>query len=198
MRKLILGMTLTADGYVCGPNHELEWFMRTRDNKVKEWIEQSLWESGVHIMGRRTFEDMAPYWVSSSDSLAEPMNKIPKVVFSKSHFVPKPIHSDKTEGVSSYASTWTDAFVATDLVAEIDKLKQQDGKPILAHGGASFAQELIKHGLVDEYRFCIHPVAIGKGISIFATTNNLIDLKLVSSTSYPSGAIVNIYSTKNE
>lgn len=198
MRKLILGMTVTADGYVCGPNHELDWFMRTRDKRVKEWIESSLWESGVHIMGRRTFEDMAPYWVTSSDPLAEPMNKISKIVFSKSNFAPKQSYSDKTEGLSSYASTWTDAAVRTNLVADIMELKQQDGKPILAHGGAGFAQELVKHGLVDEYRFCVHPVVIGKGISIFATAPHLIDLQLVNSSAYPSGAIVNIYSTKTE
>ena len=198
MRKLVLGMTVTADGFVCGPNHELDWFMRTRDNSVKDWIETSLWEGGVHIMGRRTFEVMAPYWATSSDQLAEPMNKIPKVVFSKAGFVNKTSYGNATGAISPYASTWADAAVATDLVADIAKLKQQEGKHILAHGGASFAQELVQHGLVDEYRFSIHPVAIGKGISIFATAPHLIDLQLVSSTPYPSGAIVNIYTTKNK
>lgn len=198
MRKLILGMTVTADGYVCGPDHELDWFMRTRDKRVKEWIEGSLWESGVHVMGRRTFEDMAPYWRSSSDPLAAPMNKIPKMVFSNSGFVPKQSYNESAEGLSPYASTWTEASVGTDLVADITNLKLQDGKPILAHGGAGFAQELVKHGLVDEYRFCVHPVVIGKGISIFATAPRLIDLQLVNSSAYPSGAIVNIYSTKTE
>lgn len=198
MRKLVLGMTVTANGFVCGPNHELDWFMRTRDKSVKDWIEKSLWEGSVHIMGRRTFEVMAPYWATSSDQLAEPMNKIPKVVFSKGGFVNKTSYGETKGAVSPYASTWTEAVVATDLVADTNKLKQEDGKPILAHGGASFAQELVKHGLVDEYKFSIHPVVIGKGISMFATTPHLIDLELVSSTPYPSGAIVNIYTTKNQ
>lgn len=198
MRKLVLGMTVTADGFVCGPNHELDWFMRTRDKSVKDWIEKSLWEAGVHIMGSRTFQVMAPYWVTSTDQLAEPMNKIPKVVFSKGGFAPKPGYGDTTGAISPYASTWTNAAVATDLVTDITKLKQQDGKPILAHGGASFAQDLVKHGLVDEYRLAIHPVVIGKGISMFATTPHLIDLQLVSSTPFVSGVIVNIYITKNK
>lgn len=189
-------MTVTADGFVCGPNGELDWFMRTRDNSVKDWIEKSLWESGVHIMGRRTFEVMAPHWVTSSDPLAEPMNRLPKVVFSKSGFAPKTSYGDGTEAISPYASTWTNAVVATDLVADITRLKQQEGKPILAHGGAGFAQELVKHGLVDEFRFSIHPVVIGKGLSMFATMPHLIDLELVSSTPFPSGAIINIYATK--
>jgi dihydrofolate reductase len=198
MRKLILGMTTTADGFVCGPNHELDWFMRTSDKSVKDWIEKSLWECSVHVMGRCTFEVMTPYWVTSKDQLAEPMNKIPKVVFSKGGFVNKVSYDDTNHAISPYASTWTDATVATDLVADINKLKQQEGKPIFAHGGASFAQELVKHGLVDEYRFIIHPVVIGKGISMFATTPHLIDLKLLSSTPYDSGIIVNIYSPKDK
>jgi dihydrofolate reductase len=196
MRKLILGMTVTADGFVCGPNHELDWFMRTRDQSVKDWIEKSLWKAGVHIMGRRTFEEMAPYWVTSSDQLAEPMNQIPKVVFSKSGFVPKASYGDASKAISPYASTWTNAAVATDLVADITKLKQKEGKPVLAHGGASFAQELVKSGLVDEYRFSIHPVVIGKGISMFATIPHLIDLQLISSTPFPSGAIINVYAAR--
>ena len=190
-------MTVTADGFVCGPNGELDWFMRTRDKLVKDWIENSLREGGVHIMGRRTFEVMAPYWVTSTDQLAEPMNRLPKVVFSKGGFVPKTSYGDNSAALSPHAATWANAAVATDLVADITKLKQQEGGPILAHGGASFAQELVKHGLVDEYRLSIHPVVIGRGISLFATTPHLIDLQLVSSTPFPSGAIINIYATKN-
>lgn len=196
MRKLVLGMTVTTDGFVCGPNGELDWFMRTRDHSVKDWIEKSLWEGSVHIMGRRTFEVMAPYWPIATDQLAEPMNRLPKVVFSKSGFTPKTSYGDTTGTISPYASTWAEATVATDLVADIVKLKQEEGGPILAHGGASFAQELVKHGLVDEYRFSIHPVVIGKGISMFATTPHLIDLQLKSSTPFASGAIINVYTTK--
>jgi dihydrofolate reductase len=196
MRKLILGMTVTADGFVCGPNHETDWFMRTRDALVKNWIEKSLWEAGVHIMGRRTFEVIAPHWASSSDQLAEPMNKIPKVVFSKNGFVARASYGDG-QTISPHASTWTNAVVAADIVSEITKLKQQEGKPVLAHGGAGFAQELVKHGLVDEYRLRIHPVVIGKGISLFALAPHLIDLHLVSSTPFESGIVVNVYTVKN-
>lgn len=194
MRKLVLGMTVSADGFVCGPNHELDWMTRTRDESVKDWIEKSLWEGGVHIMGSKTFEVMAPYWAASSDRLAAPMNKIPKVVFSRGGFVHKTSYSETDRD----ASTWVNAAVANDLVADINKLKKQEGKHILAHGGAGFAQELVRHGLVDEYRFSIHPVAIGKGISMFATAPHLIDLQLVSSTSFASGAIVNVYAAKNK
>ena len=139
---------------------------------------------------------MAPYWVTSTDQLAEPMNKIPKVVFSKRGFVPKASYGDSSGFVSPYTLTWTNAIVETDLVSGITKLKQQEGKPILAHGGAGFAQQLVKYGLVNEYRLVIHPVVIGKGIGLFSLTPNLIDLQLLSSTPFPSGIIINVYATK--
>lgn len=214
MRKLVLKMSISADGFVCGPNHEIDWLFRTKDKSVKDWIEQTLWDAGVHIMGSRTFNDMAAYWPTSSDQLAAPMNKIPKVVFSKGGFVNKTSYGDTTQAlkdatqadneqgvnttaVSPYTSTWTNATVATDLVADIAKLKQEEGNYILAHGGANFAQELVKHGLIDEYRLVIYPVVIGKGIALFASAPHLIDLQLESSTPFPSGTIVNIYTTKN-
>ncbi len=75
-------------------------------------------------MGSKTFEVMAPYWAASSDRLAEPMNKIPKVVFSKGGFVHKTSYGETGQD----ASTWANAAVATDLIAGITKLKQQDRK----------------------------------------------------------------------
>lgn len=198
MRKLVLQMSISADGFVCGPNHETEWVMRTRDKSVVDWIEKSLWEGGVHIMGSRTFQVMAPYWATSTEQLAEPMNKIPKVLFSKSGYVNKTSFDETSGALSPFASTWSNAQVATELISDINKLKQQEGKHLIAHGGADFAQELVMHGLVDEYRLRVHPIAIGKGIALFAKTPHLIDLELVSSTPFSSGIIVNIYNPVNK
>lgn len=210
MRKLVLKMSISADGFVCGPNGEIDWLLRTIDKSTLDWIEETLWQAGVHIMGSRTFHDMASYWVTSSDQLAAPMNEIPKVVFSRKGFVePTSVELttralkdstrlDTEKGISTTtlsesAATWTNALVANNLVADIEKLKQQDGKFILAHGGASFAQDLVKHGLIDEYRLVIHPVVLGKGIPLFGMTPNQIDLKLESSTQLATGIIANIY-----
>ncbi len=215
MRKLVLKMSISADGFVCGPNHEIDWLLRTMDKSALDWIEKTLWEAGAHIMGSRTFHDMASYWVTSSDQLAAPMNKIPKVVFSKRGFVEPPganlttqalkdaTRLDTERGISTTtisesAATWTNALVASNLVVDIEKLKQQDGKFILAHGGASFAQDLVKHGLIDEYRLVIHPVVLGKGIPLFALTPNQINLELESSTQLATGIIANIYTVKNK
>ena len=65
------------------------------DKSALDWIEKTLWQAGVHIMGSRTFHDMAAYWPTSSDNLAAPMNEIPKVVFSKKGYI-EPTNSEAT------------------------------------------------------------------------------------------------------
>jgi dihydrofolate reductase len=183
MRKLVLKMSITTDGFVCGPNGELDWFHRYSDEDGHEWMEKCLWDAGVHLMGRKSFEAMAGYWPTSSDSLAAPMNDIPKVVFTKQEGL----------DISKYENSWSDALVATDLTKEIAKLKQQEGKFILAHGGAGFAQDLVYNDLIDEYRLVIYPVILGKGIALFAKAQNELDLKLIHSKVYSSGIIINTF-----
>jgi dihydrofolate reductase len=213
MRKLVLKMSISADGFVGGQNGELDWLFKTMDKSALDWIEKTLWEAGVHIMGSRTYQDMANYWTTSSDTLAAPMNEIPKIVFSKRGLVePANIKlttqalkdatkKDAESGIeqttlSKSAKSWTNVPVASDIVKKITELKQQDGKFILAHGGASFAQDLVKHDLIDEYRLLIHPAILGKGLPLFAKAEKQIDLKLVSSTPLSTGIIANIYSTQ--
>ena len=211
MRKLVLKMSVSVDGFVCGPNGEIDWILRTSDKSALGWIEKTLWEAGVHIMGSHTFHDMAAYWPTSSDSLAAPMNEIPKVVFSRKGFVEKKKDDMTTQAfrdtsrmdakkgigktdISDSAVTWSEALVAKDIVSDITKLKQQEGNYILAHGGASFAQDLVRYGLIDEYRLVIHPVILGKGMPLFISTPDTIDLKLVSSAQFQTGIIANVYS----
>ena len=211
MRKLILKMSMSVDGFVSGPNGEIDWIFRSTDESASAWTVDILWQAGVHIMGSRTFHDMASYWPTSSEPFAAPMNEIPKVVFTKKGIV-EPTSEELTtnalrdarinsEGlfntsdtISLHASTWAHAKVATDeLAVEISRLKQQEGKFILAHGGASFAQSLVRSGLIDEYRLLIHPVILGKGLPLFSTLQIPLDLKLESSIPFKSGVIGNIY-----
>jgi len=211
MRKLILKMSISVDGFVGGPNGEIDWIFKSMDESTTEWTVDILWQAGVHIMGSRTFHDMASYWPSSTEAFAAPMNEIPKVIFSTKGFI-EPASTEMTtkalidarinsEGlfntsdeVSLHAFTWYHPKIASgDLEIEILRLKQQEGNFILAHGGAGFAQSLIASGLIDEYRLLIHPVILGKGLPLFSKVTTPIDLKLVSSTPFKTGAIANIY-----
>jgi len=184
MRKLILKMHLSVDGFVGGPNGELDWVFATIDDDVTAWIVDRLWQAGVHIMGGVTYNDMASYWPNANmqtpqdKPFAAPMNEIPKVVFSK----------------TLKDATWTDSRIARgDLREEIARLKQQPGKPILAHGGARFAQSLSKLDLIDEYRLVTHPVALGGGSPLFKDLPGVLNLKLQSAKSFPSGVVAHVY-----
>lgn len=211
MRKLILKMQISIDGFVGGPNGEVDWIFKSLDAGATDWVVRSLWQAGVHIMGRRTFFDMAAYWPYSTEPYAPPMNAIPKLVFSRhglndvrqaeltrafkdasrqrASLGEKPVAANE-----AVAKEWAETPVLTgDLATEIKRLKQKAGKDILAHGGASFAQSLVKDGLIDEYHLIVHPVALGQGLPLFSQLARPADLKLVNSTPFDSGAVAQIY-----
>ena len=203
MRQLILKMSVSVDSFVGGPNGEIDWIFKRYDAGATAWTMETLWQAGVHIMGSRTFRDMAAYWPTSTEPYAAPMNEIPKVVFSRSGQLPSATtqaladaRRQRTEEATSAAalSSWSNAEIASgDLASEIARLKQQPGKPILAHGGASFARSLVRHGLVDEFRLLVHPVALGRGLALFADLDRLLDLRLISATAFDGGAIAHVY-----
>jgi len=203
MRQLILKMSVSVDSFVGGPNGEIDWIFKRYDAGATAWTMETLWQAGVHIMGSRTFRDMAAYWPTSTEPYAAPMNEIPKVVFSRSGQLPSATtqaladaRRQRTEEASAAAalSSWSNAEIASgDLASEIARLKQQPGKPILAHGGASFARSLVRHGLVDEFRLLVHPVALGRGLALFADLDRLLDLRLISATAFDGGAVAHVY-----
>jgi dihydrofolate reductase len=91
-------------------------------------------------------------------------------------------------------ASWKNARVARgDLAEEIKTLKAETDKVVLAHGGASFCQSLVSRRLVDELRLIVHPVAIGKGLALFAGLARSLPLSLVSSTQFHSGVFANVY-----
>ncbi|WXA79945.1 dihydrofolate reductase family protein [Pendulispora rubella] len=200
-------MSVSIDGFVGGPNGEVDWLIRNMDDRAAIWVVDTLRQAGVHIMGSRTYHDMAAYWPTSTEPFAAPMNEIPKVVFSRKGLSSstattttalrdasriRDARGDVPAPLSPSANTWTEAVIARDLVEEIARLKQQDGKIILAHGGAGFVQSLVEHDLVDEYRLLVHPVVLGRGLPIFSRAASF-DVKLVSTTAFPSGSVANVY-----
>jgi len=188
MRRLVLKMSTSLDGFVCGPNGETDWMIRSRDEGGKAWVAESLWRAGLHAMGSRSYFAWAGYWPTSTDLLAAPMNDIPKVVFTRQRSL------DLITGDSAQAASWAEAQIANgDLATEIGRLKQEPGKDILAHGGAGFAQSLARLGLIDEYRLVVHPVALGVGLPLFAELPMPLDLKLVGTSIFASGVVAQVY-----
>jgi dihydrofolate reductase len=211
MRKLILKMSVTLDGFVGGPNGEIDWIFKTGSEDGKAWTVDKISQAGAHLMGRKTFNDMAAYWPNSSEVFAAPMNEIPKIVFSKAGFSPShkgessaalkdAVRMNRADGgntVSSLpasAKSWGEPKVITgDLAEGIRKLKEQAGKDLIAHGGASFANNLVHTCLIDEFWLLTHPVAIGKGLSLFANLERPLYLKLIATENFSAGAVAHVY-----
>jgi dihydrofolate reductase len=202
MRKLILKMSITLDGFVGGADGTIDWIFTTTDEEAKKWIADTIRQAGVHVMGSRTFADMAAYWPASKDILAAPMNQIPKVVFSRTND-PKlsattkaleDANRDAPVDEARAAASWSQSRIASgDLAQEITRLKEGPGGDIVAHGGAGFARSLVASGLIDEYQFVVHPVALGRGLPLFSQLSKPLRLTLVNTTRFPAGAVAHVY-----
>ncbi|MGH8209986.1 MAG: dihydrofolate reductase family protein [Steroidobacteraceae bacterium] len=192
MRELVLGMSVSLDGFVSGPDGEAKWIF-SGDQEGIAWKVEMASNASLHIMGSRTFQLMASFWPTATGPFAPPMNQIPKAVFSKKG--PAVLKPAATTGqLQPGAESWAEAYVASgDLADEITKLKAKDGKPIVAHGGAAFARSLIAQNLVDEYVLMVYPIALGKGVPIFSDLPAPRPLKLVRSRAFPLGSVAQIY-----
>lgn len=207
MKELILTMSMSLDGFVSGPGGEIDWIF-SGDQQAIAWKLEVVSNAGLHIMGSRTFKDMAAFWPTSTGVFAPPMNRIPKAVFSRQG--PAVLKATGTtrgledaraeaEGVPAGplqpgAESWGEAYVASgDLAAEIAALKAGDGKPIVAHGGAAFARSLVAGGLVDQYMLLVHPMVLGKGLPVFSGIVAPRRLERTGSKAFPGGAVALIY-----
>jgi dihydrofolate reductase len=194
MRKLIMKMSMSVDGFVSGTDGGKDWVFKTGDEESLAWSVGEVREAGLIIMGRKSFETMAPYWPTATGPFAAPMNEIPKALFTKKGFKGlDPMHMKNPEQLSA-AATWTGAQVFDgDLAETIRNLKAGSGKPIVAIGGAGFMQSLIATGLVDEYHLGIHPVALGSGLPIFTGLKMPLYMKVTDVKSFPKGVIAMTY-----
>lgn len=212
MKKLILKMSVSIDGFVAGPKGEIDWIFTTESKDAEKWEVDTLWNASLHLMGSRTYHDMAAWWPTSKEIFAPPMNEIPKGIFSR-RGVLKPNKALTTRavkhalaanpgkrGAKPSAQVWDSwlhpRFFSGDLSNEIKRLKSSSGKPLLAHGGAKFARSLVKTGLVDEYHLLVHPVLLGKGLPIFTELTKRRMLELVESLPFKSGAVAHVYRAK--
>jgi dihydrofolate reductase len=189
MRKLSLQQfAVSVDGHILEegtPFHRL--YAAIDDPQLDSYFVEKLGRGDLHIMGRVTYLAMSDHWprpeVMHSDNphvraIAAIMNDIPKVVFSRS----------LTE------TRWPEARIASgDTAKEIERLKSEPGGEIIAHGGAQFVRSLARLGVVDEYRLYVMPFAIGEGLSLFGQLQSPQRLRLVSNTTFPSGAIELVY-----
>ncbi len=191
-------MSVSLDGFVAVPDGKNDWIFKTGDEESAAWSVDQIRQAGLIIMGRKSFENMAPYWPTATGPFAAPMNEIPKAVFTKNGFKPSDAVKTATGEQSPALSSWTEAQVYDgDLAEVITKLKAEPGKPIVAIGGAGFMQSLIATGLIDEYHMAIHPVALGSGLPIFSGLQIPLYLKLAEVKAFPKGVIAHTYHSQS-
>jgi len=180
-RKLILSMQITLDGYIAGPNDEADWLMGSDE----EWADlfADIHAADTFLLGRKMYPLYSQYWqtvLTKPDSdpnelkFAKLADQTQHIVFTKGNFKPD----------------WKNTRVAHDLPAEIKRLKKENGKNIIAWGGANFARNLIEFGLVDEYRFALNPTILTGGKPLFQNMQQRRKLVLIDSKPLKSGLIV--------
>jgi dihydrofolate reductase len=185
MRKLKLQMQLTLDGYVAGPNGEMDWMTFNWDDDLKNYVTQITEPIDCIVLGRRLAEGFIPHWANVA---ANPDN--PDVAAGKKFTDTHKVVFTKTLEQSRWDNT---VLAKGNLKEEINALKKQEGKVMMAYGGASFVSSLIRENLIDEYHLFINPAAIGKGMSIFSNVASRLKLQLVKASSFECGIVVLCY-----
>jgi dihydrofolate reductase len=180
MRKLKLQVQMTLDGFVAGPEGQLDWMTRNLDEGVIARIVQLTDTSDTILLGRKMTEGFIKYWEavqpdSPEYSFARKMVDTKKIVFSKT--------LSRVEGKNVQVESG-------DLVQAVNRLKGLSGKDIVVYGGATFVSALIERNLIDELNIFVNPVAIGRGMRIFKDRKAL---RSTGSTAYPSGVVINTY-----
>ena len=188
MRKLIVSMNVTLDGYFSGPDCELDWHFTSWTEEMGEALCNQLAQADTILLGRVTYNAMAAYWpLKMADpscraedfAIANMMNSYTKIVFSKTLTFP----------------AWSNSKLVTgNPQHEIGALKKMPGKNMIMYGSGQLANAIIKAGMADEYQLWLHPVILGKGRPFFkpGTTNEKLQLNvtLVSTERFSSGVIL--------
>ena len=178
MRKLIYSMGVSLDGFIAGPDGEIDW--SAPDEELHRFHNQQTRELGTHLCGRKLYEAMT-YWETADQNpslseheleFARIWQGLPKIVFSKT--------LERAEGNAR--------LVRDGAVEELAKLKEQPGQD-LAVGGAGLAATFIKRGLIDEYRLFVSPVVLGGGTPYFPALEGQINLKLVETRTFGSRVV---------
>jgi dihydrofolate reductase len=174
MRKIIESTLVSLDGVIGDPHL---WAMDHFDNEAQKEALDGLLASDAMLMGRRTYEIFAGVWPARTGPYADRLNAMRKYVFSST-----------LQKVAWNNST----IIRGDVVAETAKLKQEDGQDLIIYGHGLLGQTLLKHSLLDELRFSIHPVVVGRGKLLFREGEKT-NLKLIGQKTLATGVIVASY-----
>ncbi len=169
MRKVILNVAVSLDGFIEGPNGEYDWCFTDQDYGMSAFLKNI----DAVFYGRKSYEMM----LRADFSGENPFINFKTYVFSETLQTPYP----NTQLISS------------DLAEQVTKLKQLPGKDIWLFGGASLLDSFLREGLVDQLSLAVHPLLLGEGKRLFQKMSARTTLTLLNSTSYTSGLVMLLY-----
>ncbi|WP_327177245.1 dihydrofolate reductase family protein [Streptomyces sp. NBC_01335] len=180
MRKIILHISVSLDGFFEGPGHDIGWSLV--DEELHQHMNDTLRTMGAFIHGRVTYELMAEFWPTADDD--------PENAGSVAEFAG--IWRDMPKYV--YSRTLTEAGWGSTIVREVDPeairaLKAEPGGDLVV-GGPMLADAFRRHGLIDEYRIYVHPVLIGRGTPLFRDTDTRTSLSLAETRRFGNGVVM--------
>jgi len=191
MRKVILPMMLSLDGYFEGPNHDLSW--HNVDKEFHKFTIKQMKEVDLIIFGRRTYQTMESFWPQAQDD--PKMSKENLIVARLMNRMNKIVVSGTLNKIREHKNWKNVKIVHKFDPKEIMRIKKQSGKVIWV-GGSNLALSFIKAGLIDEFRFTINPVVIGAGTRIFGGLDRQLKLELIKTRKFRSGNVMHYYRPK--
>lgn len=179
MRKLIMWNMVTLDGFFEGSKPwELDWHEYVWGEELEQLSLDQLKTAGMLLFGRATYQGMAEYWSKAEGEVADLMNAIPKVVFSR------------TLTITGWNNT---KLVSGDAVGEVARLKEEPGRDLFIFGSARLSSTLMQHGLIDEYRLGLNPLILGGGTPLFKPGMGRVRMRLLEVRPLKSGCVILSY-----
>jgi dihydrofolate reductase len=182
MRKLIVFDNVSIDGYFTDAAGDMSWAHK-RDPEWVEFTSANARSGGMLLFGRKTYDMMAAYWpteaaMKAMPDVAESMNRMPKVVFSRTMTAP----------------LWKNTqLIKSDIAGAVRKLKEEPGPGMAIIGSGTIVAQLTDAGLIDEYHIVTHPIALGGGRTLFEGIEARLNLRTIDSRSFRNGCVFTRY-----
>ena len=188
MRNIIFLIHVSLDGFVAGPNGEMDWI--TYNEEVANYSYSLHGSTDAALYGRNTYQMMAAYWSTVLDDPNSDPSEHPHAHWTQ--------HATKyVVSTTLQTTTWAKSVIISgDLTTEINKIKQQPGKDIWLLGSPTLAQSLMQLDLIDEYRINVNPVLLGAGQPLFGHLEKPHNLTLEEAKVFKDGVVGLRYTPK--
>lgn len=179
MRKIISFMHISLDGFVAGPNGEMDWIKV--DQEMFDYVGRRISEGNTALYGRVTYQMMESYWPTAGD---KPDASRHDIEHSKWYSQVHKVVLSRTLNEPELTNT---TIISDNLTDNINKIKQQEGPDILLFGSPTATHSLIQLNLIDGYWLFVNPIILGQGIHLFTDIKDKIKLKLLNTHPFTSG-----------